>query len=136
MKKVLILCLPAFLFVMLFTQCRKANEPDGTVFNANFYTDSDSTRGTMFLYIDGQYKGELPYIAQRPSCGASYGDGNQPLAMRLKSGTYKIEGKDSKGTVKSSGEIFVSKRSSSGSGGIGGQSVMVSNDCLIVGLSE
>ncbi len=121
--------------ILFFTQCRKDDRPDGGLYNTNFYSASKGDAGTLYLFIDNQPKGELPYFSEQPACNDSTGDKTKPIYLQLKSGDYKIEAKDASGNIKSSGEIFISKNKMSSSGGVGGQLMSMKDDCLVIGLS-
>ncbi len=132
MKRIFTVVLASLLSALLFMQCKK-DDPNA-IFNASFYTP-DAT-GKLSLYIDGAYKGVLPYFAKEPTCGAQNGDGQLPLTMQLKSGEYGIVGKDSLNRIVSSGTIRISTSTNGASGGIGGQSLSNNGDCVVVGLFE
>jgi hypothetical protein len=134
MKRPVIAFLSACMFLVLFTNCRK-EDSTAVVYNANFYSSVSSSDGEMSLFVDGKYIGELPYLSQAPTCDKVDGDGNKPLYMQLKPGTYKIVGKDASGNVKSSGTLSISKNRMESSGYIGGQEIRSNGDCLAIGLS-
>ena len=132
MKSICSVIFISLLAAILFTRCKK-DDPNA-IFNASFYTTKAT--GKLFLYIDDTYKGELPYFSKEPSCGSQNGDGQKPLAIQLKSGEYRIVGKDSSGGAMSSGTVYISTSTTSASGGIGGQSVSSNGDCVVIGLFE
>ena len=121
----------SLLTLLLFAQCKK-DDPNA-IFNASFYAAKD---GMHTLYIDDTFRGELPYFSKEPSCGSQNGDAQLPLTIQLKSGVYRITGKDSLNRVGSSGTITVSTSTMSASGSIGGLSISNNGDCVIIGLSE
>ena len=134
MKKTVLLSLSAAT-VLLFTQCSKENCDKN--FNANFYTTN--TTGKLSLYIDDAYKGELPVMQAVPQCGANYGDGTKPLSFNLKSGKYKVTGKNAQGQVVSQSTMTINGTKigtsvTSGSGAVGGISIHNTEDCLAVGI--
>jgi hypothetical protein len=131
MKPALLKTFVALIALLSFTQCKK----DETTFNASFYADWSNSDGALDLYIDEKLQGELPFMSVPPTCD---NDSLKKVAlnMPLKSGKYKIEAKNKMGVVKSSGKIKISSTRSSGSGGMGSQSVLLTGDCAIVGLSK
>ncbi len=120
----------ALLIILLFSQCNK--DDSDKVFNARFYTTKANEK--LFLYVDGAYKGELPYFSNVPACDAIYGDGTRPLTAQLPSGEYKIMGKNKQGEVISYGTIQISRNRMSTSGNTGGLSLNDNEDCLAVGV--
>lgn len=132
MKRIFSVVFASLLAALLFTQCKK-DDPNA-IFNASFYTTKAT--GSLSLYIDDIYRGELPYFSKEPTCGAQNGDGQSPLTMQLKSGEYRIVGKNSQDRVTSSGTIAISVSTTSASGGIGGQSISNNGGCVVIGLFE
>jgi|GEM_PF-3067097 len=132
MKHYAVVIVASLFAVIVFTQCTKRDS--GKIFNANFYTTNAT--GRLTLYVDDIDKGMLPYFALAPQCGAEYADGIKPLNLQLKSGKYKIVGKNEAGQVISSGIIQIGSDQMSSSGSLGGQSVANSGDCLAIGLWE
>ncbi len=115
---------------LFLVQCKK--EDKNMVFDFNFYTSQSTAK--MFLYVDDAPKGILPYFAQQPTCGSVSSDGVAPLRMQLRSGSYRIVGKDSLGTVLSSGTFHISANSMDNSGDIGGQMSAQQGHCVSLGL--
>lgn len=132
MKRLLFPVVLVVLIAALFTSCKK-DDPNA-IFNTSFFTTKQN--GKLSLYVDGNYKGVLPYFSKEPACGAQNGDGQLPMSMQLKTGEYHIEGQDSTGKVVSSGTIYISKSTNSMSGGIGGQSTFNNGECVVIGLFE
>ncbi len=112
---------------LLLTNCKK-NE----TYQSYFYTTSGHD-SPLFLYVDGQYKGELPVMNQKPTFGNDTLK-QKALFLTLKSGSYKVEAMDSQGAVKSSGKVTFSKSRSASTGRAGGQSMDLLDDCVIIGL--
>ncbi|MBA3681640.1 MAG: hypothetical protein H0W73_10830 [Bacteroidetes bacterium] len=106
------------LFVL--TNCKKL----GKTYDGYFYTDIENPSGPLYLYVDDAYKGELPNLKTRlaPNNDTLL---NQALHLSLKSGRYKIVGKDAQGSVKSSGTLKFRSYSTSGSSTIGGQATSI-----------
>ncbi|PZR24828.1 MAG: hypothetical protein DI535_20680 [Citrobacter freundii] len=76
-------------------------------FDAYFWT---STKGIkMYLYIEGQKKGELPYLDKAPDCDDA-GSKLGALKLDLPSDTYLIEVKDEAGGYLFSEELKIWKR--------------------------
>lgn len=123
----------ALVSLFVFAQCKKELN-DNEVYNAGFY--SSRQNGKLFLYIDGAYKGELPYFAAPPTCEQNFSETQSPFYYTLKSGEYKIEGKDERGNLISSGTLRMNKSEFGGTGYIGGQDARRNGDCVMVGLYE
>ena len=132
MKPILFLVFATLFASLLFTGCKK-DDPNA-MFHVSFFTSK--ANGPLSLYLDGNYKGVLPYFAQTPGCGNPNSDGQLPINMLLKSGKYTIEGKDSLGRITSSGSIKISTSTMGSSGNLGGQSLSSTSDCVVVGLFE
>ena len=132
MKNICSVLLVSLLAALLFAQCKK--EDSDTIFNTSFYTSKANAK--LSLYIDDTYKGELPYFPEQPACGQINGESQKPLTTQLRSGEYRIAGRDEHNKVISLGTIKISKNKMSSSGGIGGQSLFNSGDCLVIGLFE
>lgn len=130
MKRYIVNTLSFAFVALLFTQCNKSDS--GKIFNANFYTTQSTVKLT--LYVDDVAKGMLPYFAQAPECVAGYGDAIKPLNLQLKSGQYRIDGKNEAGQVITSGVIQISNDRMYTTGILGGQSLVNNGDCLAIGL--
>lgn len=91
MKKIASLC--AMLFaIMLFANCNK--EDDKNSYNIAAYTQTDSM--DVFLFVNEQNKGKLPYVASGiDACGD-----DQALNLNLDPGMYSLSVKDDQGGVK------------------------------------
>lgn len=119
--------LAAAFALLLLTHCSK----DRTVLNAHFCSGKDTAEVKLSLFIDGTYKGELPYLAGMPGCNSE-----GMLSLSLEPGAHELTAKDSQGKVRSSGTVKIkrtSQRSSmSSSGSMGGQDISLQGDCLLV----
>lgn len=131
MKKASLISFACILAALLFARCKKDCD---IVYNAQFYTPQSS--GKLYLYIDGDNRGELPYMATAPTCGQTYSDEQKPLTTQLRSGKYKLEGRDQDGVVRTTAFIEFDKHSGRLSGGQGGASFSASEDCAIISLFE
>ena len=117
-----------------FSQCKK--EGDGKMFNGHFYAmTSNPADGDLYLYIDGNLKGLLPYHKTPPLCNDTSIE-KQTLFINIKSGNYTFEAKTINGVVVAKAKEFFSANEVSGSGDKGSEYAAVSNDCLIIGLGE
>lgn len=130
MKRIFPLATALALSSLLFTQCKK--EDQNKIFDFNFYTSQPAIK--MFLFVDDVPKGVLPYLATEPSCGTVSTDGMAPLQMQLRSGSYRIVGKDSLGRVLSSDVFRISANSMGSSGSIGGLMSNQKDNWVSVGL--
>jgi len=98
----------AFLLIAVFPSegCQK----DDTVYDCYFYTINDTTDVQLSLYIDDEFKGELPQLASHPLCGDSVLVGT--LHLQLTGGKYDMIAKDqtcekrSINTVKFNDKVF------------------------------
>ncbi len=115
---------------LLFVQCKK--EPSDAVFDVQFYTPQSATQ--MYLYLEGDSIGALPYLAAEPTCGSTATDGVAPLHKQLRAGSYRIVGKDSQGAVRSSGTFRIDTGAMGASGNIGGLMISGKETCVSVGL--
>jgi hypothetical protein len=117
MKKLLIL----YLVATGLSSCNLFYTQGG--FNTYFWT---STKGpVVYLYIDGQNKGALPYLPSGPDCDNEELK-KETLKIHLPSGTYDVEIKDSLQQTlyseeftarRSKGSLTLSNKSSSKHGG-------------------
>ena len=127
----------SILIVLSFTlliQCKK--QADNSIYNSSFYKTQN--QGKLFLYINGANQGELPYFTEMPECGEQNNEGLSPIMLKLPSGEYNIEGRDSLGQVRTCSKMFISKGYSSLSSGAcgGGASMFNTDDCLIYSMTE
>lgn len=118
------------LVLACFSSCKK-DDPNA-IYDANFYTSTPNYK--LFLYIDENYCGQLPYFATPPTCESYNTDGLHPLAMQLKSGSHKIESKDSTGFLMSTGYASFSSSRESLSGNLGGMSSFSVGKCIVIGV--
>lgn len=127
MKKSILFSSAALLTVLLFMSCGKGK----TIYNAHFWTSKDTSEVRLSLFIDDEYKGELPYLEQEPGCGSE-----NTLSFPVEEGKHSIVAKNVQGVIKSSGTARIrnnARRTSlSSSGGMGGQDIYLNDDCLIV----
>ena len=122
------------LIAFTFTQCKK--EGDGKMFNGHFYaTSSNPADGDLYLYIDGNLKGILPYQKTTPLCNDTNIE-KQTLFINIKSGNYMFEAKTINGVVVAKSKEFFSSNELSGSAEKGSEYSSVSDDCLLIGLGE
>jgi len=87
----------------------------------------------MSLFLDGDYKGDLPNLHTRMAV-----DNDtiltQGLHLTLKSGKYKLIGKDKQGTIRCEGTIKFSNNSAGGSSTKGGNGSAGSGNTTVVKL--
>jgi hypothetical protein len=129
MRKTHFLTLTAVLLISFFlTQCKK----DNTIYNVYFYTSKDTTEVRLSLFIDDKYKGEIPYLSQKPTYD---NDSLKHLAfsLTLSSGKYNMTAKDASGNVKSEQIVKFKNNSSSVRGKSGGSEITGKDNCMIVG---
>lgn len=118
------------LSILIFPNCKK--QP--STFSVYFYTSKTVSETKLDLFIEDQYKGELPNLIGKPQCNASDTLKKECLFIGLKSGKYKIVARDKQGSIISSGTIKFKRNSVHTSGDIGGIELTSDDDCLIVGL--
>lgn len=116
--------------VFMFSECKK----DETIYQAYFYTLESPDEARLFLFVDEESKGELPFIQHYAGFTAD-SIKSHALKLPLSSGKHKLEAKDQNGQVRSSGSIRVSSNKLSSSGKVGGQELIMENNELRVGLS-
>ncbi len=132
MKSTFKLLLTMFTAILLLTNCKK----NDSNYNAYFYTSMSSSETQLSLFIDDEYRGEIPYMIVKPNCDNDVLK-QQALFVNMKGGKHKLVAKNNLGIVMSSGMVKVSKNklsSSSGKDGRGGQDISSEGECLIVGL--
>jgi hypothetical protein len=119
----------AALTVLLFAQCSKGR----TTYNGTFWTSKDTSEVRLFLFVDDEYKGEVPFLEKAPECSAE-----NALSFPVESGQHTLVARDVNGTIRSSGTVKIKsnarRSSTSVSGGSGGQDIYLNDDCLIVKL--
>lgn len=115
------------LFGGLLMACQK----DNTSYAGYFYTLNSPDEARLFLFVDGQGKGELPYI--KHYAGFSTDSIRiHSLKVPLAAGKHKLEAKDQNGQTRSWGSIRITKNKLSSSGGEGSQEISAqNNECLI-----
>ena len=128
MKKIITL-LTAVTTTLLLTQCKK----DNPTYNSYFYTTVNDQDAQLSLYIDNDYKGDLPYLANKPTC-ENDSLKSKSLFLTLPAGKYKVAAKDKQGNIKSSSTLKIKSGLLESKSGTGGTEVRSSNGCLIVGL--
>jgi len=121
----------AFSTLVLLTQCKK----NDIIYNSYFYTTMPSSETELSLYLDKKYRGEIPYVKNKPTCDNDTSK-QKALFLNLKPGKYKLEAKNKQGDIKSSATIKVTEKilSASSGGGGGGTTSNKEGECLIIGV--
>lgn len=119
------------LALFLFSNCKKEHNKN---YKAFFYTDKGSAEQKLSLFIDGQYKGDLPYLTVHPTCDNNDPMRQQALPLTLESGKYKLDARDKDGNVVSSSTIKMECRKISTKGTKGGDELRNSGDMITIGL--
>ena len=104
MKK-LIIILICFFVVAVFTQCRHYYGS----WQVYFWKSSPQS-SVSYLYINDEYKGELPYRRTAPECDDASLK-NVTLYVKLKSGSYDISVKDERGNTKFTEKLTIKRGS-------------------------
>ncbi len=106
MKTSLTVLATLFFATLLFVQCKKKEriEHENRVFNCYFYTSNDSADVNLSLYIDDEYKGELPYVSGDPLLPGDPELANT-LQLSINSGEYSISGKNEAGQSQSKSNV-------------------------------
>ena len=113
------------LAIVLMVNCKK-NDDNNNGYNIAAYTQTDST--DVFLYINEQNKGQLPFSADGiEDCGDS-----KALNISLDPGTYAIAVKDQQGAVKNALVLQVAEDASINTGN--NYTLVQLNKCIILGL--
>lgn len=99
MKRVIILA-GIITCIAFFAACKKESSDNYTL---TTYTQTDS--GSVYLFVNEQSKGQLPYIAD----GANDCNDNRALTFTLDPGTYNISVKDDQNLVKNALIVNVSE---------------------------
>jgi hypothetical protein len=116
--------------VLFLSQCTKE---DHSISKLYFYTSINPAQSQLSLYIDDQYKGELPYLSSQPVC-ESDSIMEKTIFMNLESGDYRVKAYDMSGKLKSDNKIKFSSSSRSNGGIKGGCEMGGTGDCIIVNL--
>ncbi len=128
MKKLIFFALLLLAWSIFTFSCKK----DDTVYNAYFYSKAELNQSKLFLYIDGNYNGELKYLVTTPTCDNDESK-RDAFYVKLPAGKYKITTKNEHGIVKNESELKFDKKSISGSGTLGGDEVSHDGNCLVMG---
>lgn len=123
-------CVLVALMILTFSHCKK----EETVYQAYFYTLESPDEARLFLFVNGQAKGELPFIRHYAGFTADSIKLNS-LKLTLSSGKHKLEAKDQNGQIRSSGRIRLANNKLSSSGGAGGQEFIMENNEMRMGFS-
>jgi hypothetical protein len=132
MKNLLIISAFLFSFTTIYflSGCSKPGES-----NVYFYTTTDTTTGPLYLYINGNYEGQLTENATKLSCSTDDLT-SKTISKLLKEDYYNLAAKDSLGNMVSyaSFKFTNRKRSSSlsSSGNLGLQEIASVNDCILI----
>ena len=101
MKRLILLGIISTIF---FYSCQK----DDTIYQSYFWTPLDSSNVQLDLYIDGQFKGPVPFLTQNPDCNNDSSlIGLTPVPLKL--GTYDIQVKDEQGNTQFSARMKIKK---------------------------
>lgn len=111
---------------ILLTNCKKNDKP----FDNYFFTDTETSSGPLYLFIDGENRGVLP-ILNTAVTATNDTVLNNALHLALPAGKYKIKGKDGQGTERYSGYLKFNSRSLSTGGTMGGQITSASGQTLV-----
>lgn len=128
MKRIFYSIVVCTVTMLVVAGCNK--DDSSAVFNTRFYTTEQNSK--LFLYLDGSYVGMLSAFSTPPTCSNENIGVQLPLTIQLRSGSYRVVGKDSTGTVVSSSIIVLGKSTTSASGSLGGQAVFASNNCVTI----
>ena len=128
MKRIFYSILACTVIVLIVAGCNK--DDSSGVFNTRFYTSEQDSK--LFLYLDGSYVGMLSAFSTPPTCSNENIGVQLPLTMELRSGRYRVVGKDRTGTVVSSSIMVLGKATTSISGNLGGQAVFLTNNCVTI----
>ena len=132
MKNLLIISALLFSFSMVYflSSCGKPGDS-----NVYFYTITDTTTGPLYLYINGNYEGQLKENSTKLSC-STVDLTSKTISKFLKEDYYNIAAKDSSGNMISYGSFKFTNRKRSSSlssnGGIGLQEIESGNDCILI----
>jgi hypothetical protein len=130
MRKQFLKCVIFTSLVVVLVNCKKF----GKEYDTYFYTDIENTSGPLTLYVDGENKGALPNLKTSVSPGNDTVI-NNALHLNLRSGRYKIEGKDDQGNVKCSGTLKFRTNSLNCSSTMGGQATASSGKIIVTKLN-
>lgn len=119
--KNLLKSISVFVLVLLAASCKK--EKDTTIYKNYFYTIDSSFEIPLKLYVNGVYKGTLPYIKGPVGAPLPVTDPvltSTALILDLPAGQYDIQARKANDSVVVSGYIRFKKNESGSGGTMGG----------------
>ncbi len=87
--------------IIFLTNCKKI----GKTYDVFFYTNIETPTGPLSLNLDNKNIGELPILKTTLSTNNDTIKSNA-IHLKLKTGRYKIQAKDSQGIIKFSGTLI------------------------------
>src|SRR6218665_1804779 len=116
---------------LLLTGCCKTSKPT----DSYFYVNEMLTGNKLNLFINNEYKGELPFIDDVPSCNH---DAMRQRALRvdIHDRKYKFEARDTLGRVMHSGLVTIKAFSSTIHSSTGTVGLYKAPELVIVSLGQ
>jgi hypothetical protein len=118
-----------FSLLLFSAGCKK----DDTVYKACFYTNLPGEKGQLVFFLNDVRQGMLPF-ADRDVMDLPDSMLYKTLQMDLKAGTYTLKAFDTNNELKVSSKISFSSRHTSSSGNMGGNSMSVKGNTMVVNL--
>lgn len=107
--KSVIISLALFISFFFLSSCKK----EGATYNIYVYTTRYDEVTPIFLNLNDQSKGEIPYFAQKQSFETLDSLRSKALLLHLNYGRYPITARDRFGNIKADGNLKFKRRSNS-----------------------
>ena len=118
-----------FSLLLFSAGCKK----DDTVYKACFYTNLPGEKGQLVFFLNDVRQGMLPFV-DRDVMDLPDSMLYKTLQMDLKAGTYTLKAFDNNNELKVSSKISFSSRHTSSSGNMGGNSMSIKGNTMVVNL--
>lgn len=118
-----------FSLLLFSAGCKK----DDTVYKACFYTNLPGEKGQLVFFLNDVRQGMLPFV-DRDVMDLPDSMLYKTLQMDLKAGTYTLKAFDNNNELKVSSKISFNNTRSSSSGNMGGNSMSIKGNTMVVNL--
>lgn len=117
------------MLLLTISGCKK----DNTLYEVFFYTNLEGEKGQLDFYLNDVYRGKLPFVARD---AADFPDSllYKTFKLELTPGTCTIKAFDANNELKVSSTLSFSKTRTSNSGSMGGNSMSVKSNTMVVNL--
>lgn len=118
-----------FSLLLFSAGCKK----DDTVYKACFYTNLPGEKGQLVFFLNDVRQGMLPFV-DHDVMDLPDSMLYKTLQMDLKAGTYTLKAFDNNNELKVSSKISFNNTRSSSSGNMGGNSMSIKGNTMVVNL--